>query len=165
MQETMRIRIEEKWPFFNLYHEREYIQSHNTKKIVALKEKGESREYYLYNLSELEIVVYKIDGGIINSDKVVKCDYGIYTEQNILYLIELKGSDYLHALEQILSTIDVLLKKPNISVKQLNARIVLSKNRIPNLLVTKEKKLSRLLKQEYGNGSLLKQTRKLEEKI
>ena len=71
----------------------------------------------------------------------------------------------MHALEQILSTIDVLLKKPNISVKQLNARIVLSKNRIPNLLVSKEKKLSRLLKQEYGNGSLLKQTRKLEEKI
>lgn len=161
----MRIQIDEKWPFFNLYHDEEYIQSHDTKKIVALKEKRESREYYLHNQSEQEIIVYKIDGGLIDSDTVIKCDYGIYTEQDVLYLIELKGSDYIHALEQIFSTINVLLKKPNINVRQLNARIVLSKNRTPNILPTQEKKLSSLIKREYGNGSLLKQTRKLEETI
>lgn len=161
----MRIRIDEEWPFFNLYHDKKYIQSHDRRKNVALREKRESREYYLHNQSEQEIVVYKMDGGLIDSDKEIKCDYGIYTEQDILYLIELKGSDYIHALEQILNTIDVLLKKPNISVKQLNARVVLSKYRTPDLLATQEKKLSRILKREYGNGSLLRQTRRLEDTI
>lgn len=161
----MRIRIDEKWRFFNLYHDKKYIQSHDTRKNVALKEKRESREYYLHNKSEQEIVVYKIDGGLIDSDKVIKCDYGIYTERDNLYLIELKGCNYLHALEQILNTIDILLKKPNICVKQLNARIVLSRNRTPNILATQEKKLSSLLKREYGNGILLKQTRRLEDTI
>lgn len=161
----MKIRIDEKWRFFNLYHDKKYIQSHDTRKNVALKEKRESREYYLHNKSEQEIVIYKIDGGLIDNDKVIKCDYGIYTERDILYLIELKGCNYLHALEQILNTIDILLKKPNICVKQLNARIVLSRNRTPNILATQEKKLSSLLKREYGNGGLLKQTRRLEDTI
>lgn len=35
----MRIRIDEEWPFFNLYHDKKYIQSHDRRKNVALREK------------------------------------------------------------------------------------------------------------------------------
>ena len=119
----------------------------------------------MHNDSEKEIVVYKIDGGILTSNEIKKCDYGVYTEQDVLYLIELKGSDYCHALDQIMSTIDTLLKKNSICVRQLNARIVLSKCRIPNILVTQEKKLNILLKTKYGKGNIRKQTKVLEENI
>lgn len=117
------------------------------------------------NDSEKELVVYKIDGGILKSNEIIKCDYGIYTEQDVLFLIELKGSDYNHALDQIISTIDILLKNPSVKVKQLNVRVILSKCRIPNILVTQEKKLNNLLKTKYGNGSICKQTKVFEEHI
>ncbi len=165
MQNTMRIRIDEKWPFFMAYHDKEYIRTHDAREEVVLKEKRESREYRLHNQSGKEIVVYKIDGGLISTNKQIKCDFGIYTEQDVLYLIELKGSDYLHALDQIESSIDILLKEPNINVRQLNARIVLSKNRTPDIRATKEKKLKSLLKTKYGKGTILKRTRVFEETV
>ncbi len=161
----MIIKNEPRWQFYNAYHESRYIKSHNAKRNVVLKEKGEKSEFRLHNDSEKEIVVYKIDGGILTSNEIKKCDYGVYTEQDVLYLIELKGSDYRHALDQIMSTIDTLLKKNSISVRQLNARIVLSKCRIPNILVTQEKKLNILLKTKYGKGNIRKQTKVLEENI
>lgn len=83
----------------------------------------------------------------------------------MLYLIELKGADYSQALDQITSTIDTLLKKPAISVKQLNVRVVLSKYRTPNILLTKEKKLNILLKTKYGKGNIRKQAKLLKERI
>ena len=90
----MKINNEPRWQFYNAYHESRYIKSHNAKRNVVLKEKGEKSEFRLHNDSEKEIVVYKIDGGILTSNEIKKCDYGVYTEQDVLYLIELKGSDY-----------------------------------------------------------------------
>ena len=165
MQRIMKIENNDKWRFYQAYHDGNYIKSHDARKKVVLKERRESREYHLQNNSEQELVVYKIDGGIIEDNTLLKCDFGIYTERDILYLIELKGADYIHAIKQIQSTIDILLEKPNISVKQLNARIVLSKYRSPAILSTEEKKLNRLLKTKYGNGTINRQTRKMEERI
>ena len=56
----------------------------------------------------------------------MECDFGIYTEENVLFLIELKNPErgYEHALEQIINTIELLIKANQISVKELNARIV-----------------------------------------
>ena len=161
----MRIEINKKWQFYKAYHDNEYIQSHDTRNHVVLKEKRESREYRLHNNTGQEFVVYKIDDGLITNNEQQKCDYGIYTEKDVLYLIELKGGDYIHALEQIISTINILLKAPNVLVNQLNARIVLSKTRTPDILSTQEKKLNILLKTKYGNGNIKRQTRILEETI
>ena len=135
----MIINVGSKWQFFNNNHDKSYINSHDTRQTIVLKEPRESSEFRLENNSGKEIVVYKIDGGVIDNTNVLKCDFGIFTEDNILYFIELKGTDYIHALEQMLSTIDILIVSLQTSVGQLNARIVLSKMRVPDINVTKEK--------------------------
>lgn len=161
----MKIENNDKWHFYQAYHDGAYIKYHTTRKKVVLKEKRESREYHLRNDSEQELVVYKIDGGIIEDNNLQKCDFGIYTEHDILYLIELKGADFNHALEQIQSTISLLLDKRNIGVNQLNVRIVLSKYRNPDILSTEEKKLNRMLRTKFGNGTIKKKTRIMEESL
>lgn len=162
---NQNIKDQEKWPFFQAYHDDVYILRHDFSKNVPLREPKENRTYRLLNNSAKEIVVYKIDGGIINSDGVLKCDYGIYTEEDLLVLVELKGADLDHALDQICSTIKILLKQPKIKVKKLNARVVLSKTRVPDMLFTKEKQLKQLLQKSYGGGNYIKKSRVLEDTI
>jgi hypothetical protein len=66
---------------------------------------------------------------------------------------------YSHALDQIINTITLL--NPQVSV--VHARVVLSKVRTPNIRVTQEEKLKKLLR-KY-NGNLVKKENKLEENI
>ncbi len=162
---AQKIKAERKWPFFQAYHDNSYILHHNCRKEVLLRELGEKRTYRLHNMSVKEIVVYRIDGGIIDNDGVLRCDYGIFTEDDVLFLIELKGADLNHALDQINSTIDILLKRSNIRVKKLNVRIVLSKVSVPRIYASKENKLKQLLHKFYGGGDYKKQSRTLEDSI
>ena len=152
-----------KWPFFNKYHDNCYIKSHDTRQFVVLKESRESREYRLENKSAKDVIVYKIDGGLIDNNDVLKCDYGIFTEDNTLYFIEFKGADYIHALEQLLSTINILVVRPQVIVDRLNGRVVLSKMNVPAIVSTQEKKLTKLLKEK--NGGFIKQCHVLKETI
>lgn len=147
----MKIEVTTERPFYNAYHEAGYIISHDNRKTVVLKEPGESRVYRLENPTQKEVVVYRIDGGLIASNDVLKCDNGIYTEDDVLYLIELKGADYIHALEQLLSTISILLQKPQVKMSRLNARIVLSKIRVPDIMPTQEKKLLAQVRSRNGD--------------
>lgn len=160
-----KIKSQENWPFFQAYHDENSILRHDCSKDVPLREPKEKRVYRLRNSSEKEIVVYKIDGGIICNNEILKCDNGIYTEDDWLFLIELKGSDLEHALDQINSTINLLLKQPNIKVRKLNVRIVLSKVCVPRIAVSKENKLKQLLHKLYGGGDYKKQSRTLEDTI
>ena len=160
-----KIKPQKEWPFFLAYHDAAYILRHNCSKEVSLYESGESPTYQFHNKSGKEIVVYKIDGGIINNDDVLKCDNGVYTENDSLYLIELKGADLNHALDQINSTIDFLIKRPSIKIKRLNARIVLSRVSIPRITASKENKLKQLLHKSYGGGDYKKQSQVLEDTI
>ena len=95
----------------------------------------------------------------------MKCDNGIFIEDNTLFLIELKGADLNHALDQINSTIDILIKRPNIKLKKLNARIILSRVSVPRITASKENKLKQLLHKSYGAGDYKKQSRTLEDTI
>ncbi len=153
------------WPFYTAYHDPAYILRHDCSKNVPLRELHESRVYRLYNPKGQEVVFYKIDGGIINNNEVNKCDYGVLTENNDFILIELKGADLNHAIDQINCTIDLLFKRNKNIVKTLSARIVLSKVRVPDIVETKEKKLKHLLNKDYGGGTYLKQSQLLEETI
>ena len=130
---------------YDAYHDESYIITHDRCKIVALKEKGENRVYRLINDLNHELMVLKVDGGIFQDSKSVKCDYAIYTQQRILILVELKGADYSHALEQLDTTIDEMISNKCIAVNKLCTRVVLSKDRIPNTLVSKEIALKRKL--------------------
>ena len=160
-----KINLQKKKPFFQTYHDDNYILHHDCRKEVSLRESGENRTYKLHNNSGKEIVVYKIDGSLVNDNNVLKCDYGIYTEDDWLFLVELKGTDLNKALDQINSTINILLKRPSIKVKKLNARIVLSRVCFPKITATKEKILMQLLHKSYGGGDYRKQSRTLEDSI
>ncbi len=162
---VQKIKPQKDYPFFHAYNDTSYILHHDCRKNVPLREPKEDRTYRLLNNSGKEIVVYKIDGGIVNNNNVPKCDYGIYTENDLLILIELKGENLSHALCQIDSTINILLKQSNIKVKKLNARIVLSRVSVPRISASKENKLKQLLKKSYGGGDYKKQCRILEDTI
>ena len=162
---AQKIKPQKEWSFFLAYHDAACILRHDCSKEVSLHEPGESQTYRFHNKSGKEIVVYKIDGGLINNEDVLKCDNGIFTEDNLLFLIELKGADLNHALDQINNTIDILIKRPSIKVKKLNARIVLSRVSIPRITASKENKLKQLLHKSYGGGDYKKQSQTLEDSI
>lgn len=162
---AQRIKATTEWPFYQAYHDKKYILRHDCSKIVPLREPRENRTYRLNNQSEKELVVYQIDPDLIKDEDVLKCDNAIYTEDDILFLIELKGGDLTHAIKQINSTIDILLKQHNIKPKKLNARIVVSKVSAPNISTSIENKLKQLLHKSYGGGNYKKQSRVLEESI
>lgn len=160
------IQANEQWQFYQEYHDSSYIISHdNRNEVVLMEPKQRKSRYKLINENNIEIVVYRVDGGIITSQEESKCDFAIYSKQKLLILVELKGGDYKHALEQLLNTIKLLFFKPEVKVQQLNARVVLSKLRVPNIQISEEKQLIKLLKTKYGNGNFDKKTQYFEERI
>jgi len=152
-----KITASPQWPFFARYNNNDYILRHDCSKDIPLRERGHRDRaaslYRMMNPTGKEVVVYKVDQGIINDPSQAKCDYGIYIEDDTLYLIELKGGNLNHALEQIAATIATLLKEQKVAVSKLNVRIVLSKVRVPNMIETRERKLKNLLKRNYGGGT------------
>lgn len=153
----------ELYDFFEHYHDNSYILSHDRKRYVSLKDKGETRKYSLENDLKKDLVVYRVDGGVIQGNNSDKCDFAIYTEDKWLVLVELKGADYNKAIEQIISTIDQLVKNPKVSVNRVFSRIVLSKVRTPELRTSAETTLKNIMSQYQGN--LKKSTTELKEKL
>lgn len=145
--------------FYKKHPDASCIRIDDNRSTVVLKDAREPRKYIAQNIRKKGIVVYQIDGGLLKDATQLKCDYALLTEDNHLYLVELKGSDYPHALEQIIHTIQVLEPEVNL----LNARVVLSKVRVPGLRVTQEVKLQNLLSRYHGD--LKKKAVELEEKI
>ena len=140
-------------PFFAEYHDYSYIESHDVTKIVVVEEN--KSKYILCNDSNKEVIIYRIDGGLIKQKKEGdnKCDYGIYTEDELLILVELKGCDFQKAVTQILNTTKLLgIKKGSNKVKRLLARVVLSRGRsVPNLRSRDKTELDIILKSFSGN--------------
>lgn len=145
------------------YTSSSYIkQSGLISKVSLVDKKGGKSKYVAINPQLLNLIVYSVDGGIINSVDTHKCDFAIYTSADTLYLIELKGSDYEKALKQIRDTIEYLLKtidQPN----KVFSRVVLSKARTVNFNTTEEMKLMKQIKKLGGNHK--KQTVLLEENL
>jgi hypothetical protein len=109
--------------------------------IVCEEEK--SKYVYKYNCGE-KFLKLQIDGGLISDQNIQKCDYLLlnYTEKdgNAYYhsiFIELKGSNVIHACEQISETI----KRLGVQLKgsELHARIVPSKMSVPNAQMNVQK--------------------------
>lgn len=150
--------------FFKIFHDDGYIDNHGDIPIVSLHDtKQPKRKYILKNDIKKEHVVYHIDGGLVSEQNTNKCDYGVYTEDDLLILIELKGCDYNHALEQINSTIDNF-KRRKAQPSRVCARIVASKIPSATTSNTVETKLVKRLKQ-LGNGTLRKMAPQLSEAL
>lgn len=70
-------------------------------KIEPIAENG--RSLIIENPGRRDIEIGRVDGCIIN-DSRKRCDYFMKYDDNIIYLIELKGTDYKNAVSQILET-------------------------------------------------------------
>jgi hypothetical protein len=133
---------------------------HDDRSVAVLKDKGASTEYRYENKSKDHLSKYRIDGGLIASG--AKCDYLLLNcEKKKAFFIELKGSDFIHAIEQIDKSIDVL-KSDLPATFSIHARIVCTRANTINLRDTRFLKLERKVK-KLG-GDLEKQTTKLVEK-
>ena len=151
--------------FVEKYTERDYILSDDRRKLIPLSDMGEPRKYLVKNSHERRIVVYRVDGGVIADTTQPKCDFALWTEQNSLYFVELKGGKYSKALTQLYNTIIKLVQLPNITTKEVHARIVLSNGNGIKATVSNshEVKLLKLVK-KY-NGKLVKASQQYTETI
>ncbi len=144
----------------NNFTKKNFATCDNRKVFTAVENK---RKYVLNNKHKQQICKLKVDKGIIQDEDVNKCDYAfLICDSNSLILVELKGSDLLHAVEQIISTINIF--GTNIRHNTVSARIVLSKVNVPNLQNNpKYLKLKKLIKSK--NGNIRYQSRLLEEQL
>ena len=140
------------------------IEQSGIHKEVVCKENG--RIFHLTNNSNSFIQKIKIDGALITTG--IRCDYAVDVTKDknesisdMIYLIELKGSDKAHACKQIIETYNYF--QNNYNANTYNCRIVLSKDNAPKVISTEQKKLLLLQKQRKLN--LLIQSQKIEEVI
>lgn len=137
-----------------------YKEYEDNRKIVVARDKGEKSEYRGNNNSEKLVAKYRVDGGLIKDG--AKCDYLLLDKnESRAYFIELKGSDLIKAIEQIESTIPQI--KGDIPEYKINARIVLTKQRTPDLIDSKMRNFDGKIKKM--GGTFKKANIKMEEKI
>lgn len=76
-------------------------------KIIVSRDAGNPQQHIAVNESGCIVSQYKIDGDVIRDDE--RCDYLVWNEdKKNIYLIELKGSDLNHAVEQLENTEKIL---------------------------------------------------------
>ncbi len=72
--------------------------------------------------------------GFLIRENVMKCDYGLWVDDGKMILIELKGSDVVHALEQLGNTHRLFLENYRGGQFRYWYRIVSAKVPEPNLI-------------------------------
>ena len=134
---------------------------HEQMAVVSCTDIGSKTKYIYNNQSSDSLSKYKVDGGLI-ADDGAKCDYLLLNcEKKRSYFIELKGSDIIHAIEQIDRSIDLLKKE--LSDFSFFARIILTRVNTHDLRDPRLEKLVRKVK--ALNGDLKKQSRLLEDRV
>lgn len=114
---------------------------------IPVEENG--KRYYINNLNHECIAKVKIDGGLISSSENSKADYMVIRcDHNIIYIIELKGSDVKKACSQILSTLKILTTL--IGTASIHARIICSRVPAPALRSSEHVVLDKYCKKMNG---------------
>jgi len=137
--------------------QRNCLRSNDDRKVISMKE-GKVR-YIAHNPHRKHLSHFRVDGCLIREGR--KCDEMIVdANDDVCYLIELKGTDLKSAIEQINASLDHFsIKFGNIKFK---GRIVVTRNS-PAIRDNKEKKLrDRLAK---FRGDLIVKNNELEETI
>jgi len=133
---------------------------HEQRSIVICKDKGKN-QYIYENQGKDFLSKYRIDDGLI-ADDGAKCDFLLLNcNKQHAYFIELKGSDIIHAIEQIDRSIDIL--KPQLADSKIFARIVLTRVNTNELKNPKYLRLEKKVKSQ--NGNLKQQSRELKEGV
>jgi hypothetical protein len=140
------------------------LSSDNRSKIVVAENK---RRYCGINPLNKKLDLLQVDGCLIPDNDKVKCDFLLLacnekdkSDKNA-YFIELKGTDFLHGIDQLENSIKILSHELNDF--SLNARIVVTKIYSPDLRNSKMIRLERFLKQRKGN--FIRSEKNLEETI
>ncbi len=126
-------------------------------KIIVSQDKGNPRvSHRAINENRNLVTQYQIDGAVIKTG--LRCDFLVTNEERkTAYLIELKGSDIDHAIDQLEATAQELKKE--LSSYSLNFRIVCTRDIMgPNSYKYKK------FKSKY-NGRVDKKERVIKEKI
>lgn len=142
------------------------IKSSDNRTLIKCEERR--KKYVLENTQREHVIAYLMDGGIVVNDKTVpsgtcKCDYLFVYGESIrdAILIELKGLDIRHAIEQIEKTCDLyneFLK----TCSHVYARIITSA--VPKLQATPEyRKLAGIIQRKY-KGNIKISAKELKEK-
>lgn len=106
------------------------LKSCDTRNIIVVEEN--KKQYRLQNKGDV-IAVYQVDGQMVDASDVVKCDNLIVDVISLLaILVELKGTDLRHALEQIEGTYARF--SPVLGRYRVFGRIITSpRTNVPNL--------------------------------
>lgn len=92
------------------------------KRIVSAERRS---RHTAVNIEAQKVRQYHIDGDVVTSKKVDKCDYLVLNdEKKTAYFIELKGSKIQHAIKQLENSADML--RPELLGYQFFYRIVFS---------------------------------------
>jgi len=121
------------------------------------------KRYCGINNQNKNVHMLRVDDCLITGE-YDRCDFLLLAcdnDQKQAYFIELKGSDFLHGINQLLNSINTLGYKINDFV--INARIVVTKIHAPDLDNSRLIRLRKLLKQ--SGGDFKKSERNLEENI
>lgn len=145
-----------KCKIFNRYFEFQHEQP----SIVVCRDKGKT-QYIYENQSNNFLSKYRIDGGLI-ADDGAKCDFLLLNcNKQHSYFIELKGSDIIHAIEQIDRSIERL--KSQLAGSKIFARIVLTRVNTTELRNPKYLRLEKKVKSL--NGNFKQKTREFKEVV
>lgn len=85
------------------------------KKIVLQENKS---KITFLNPNQDQILTIQVDGCVISDNETLRCDYALMPSDEIEIYVELKGSDIVHAVEQLESTIRLLSDNPK-KIKKL----------------------------------------------
>lgn len=69
------------------------------------------------NPNQDKILIVNVDGCAIDDNETLRCDYALVPFKGIEIYVELKGSDVLHAVKQLETTISLLSDNPQIIKK------------------------------------------------
>lgn len=114
---------------------------------VVLKEN--KSEYRAQNADKKKVQVFNVDGCLLD-DEVKKCDY-LFLVGNSARFIELKGVRFEDAIEQIISTVNVLM--PGLQKEHSTACSIIVSTRTPKIINPKKwENLKKLMKRYNGDA-------------
>lgn len=160
LKECCDAHLRDDSPFTCDYSSKCIAFNDNRPEITCIEKK---KAYSLQNTCRSRAVLYHMDGGVISDLTLKKCDYLISiakTRGIIAILVELKGTDIWHAIEQINATLDAY-KDFFVNCKCVYGRIVPAQG--PKIMA--DPKVMRLIKRlNKLNGNLKIYSKRMSEK-
>lgn len=128
--------------------------------IVVSRDSGTSREHRANNSASCKVSQYKIDGDVI-CDSSIRCDFLVMNDdKRDAYLIELKGSNIEHALDQLEATASRLQNE--LREYHVKYRVVCSRVKTHAL---KSNTFKRFCKKHKGANEFICKENRIEESI